>query len=84
MKKIPKKLLDECIEASRKYWATGNKIILDKKQDAAENIADAIGISWLAVDNFIDGILNSYGICPDATNDEIYCALRTLGWDVTE
>lgn len=84
MKKIPKKLLDECIEASRVYWATGNKRILNKEMNAAENLEDAIGISWLPVINFIDGILNRRGICPDATNDEIYCALRTLGWDVTE
>lgn len=81
MKKIPKKLLDDCIEATRKYWATGNKSFMAKKIEASQKLANEIGRSWLAVENFIDGILNSNGFCPDAENDEIYCALRCIGWE---
>ena len=81
MKKIPKKLLDDCIKASRAYWASGNKSVMARKMKASEKLANEIGRSWIAVQDFIDGILNSSGLCPDAENDEIYCALRCIGWE---
>lgn len=81
MKKIPKKLLDNCIEASKAYWSNNfNATLLSAKKSTARTLANATGIDWLAVEMFIDGILVSKGFCPDAENDEIYCALRCIGW----
>lgn len=88
MKKIPKKLLDECIEASRLYWNSSYEegakqdIKLELKIEAAKELGKQIKVSHYALQQFVDGILN--GICPDAENDEIYCTLRTLGWEPTE
>ena len=84
MKKIPKKKLDEAIELSRRYWASGDKKLLGSKIDFAEELAKEIGVSWLALENFIDGIVSTQGMCPDAENDEIHCALRCIGWEPTE
>lgn len=80
MKKIPKKKLDEAIELSRRYWASGDNKLLVSKIDFAEELAKEIGVSWLALENFIDGIVSTQGMCSDAENDEIYCALRCIGW----
>lgn len=85
MKKIPKKLLDECIEATRAYWNEDfNQSLLTAKKRTASKLAEAIEIDWLAVEMFFDGILNSKGFYPDAENDEIYCALRCMGWEPTD
>lgn len=87
MKKMPKKLLDRCIEATRLYWNSpyeedklDNLLILKKK--TYRELGKQINVSDYAISQFIDGILN--GIYPDAENDEIYCALRCLGWDVVD
>lgn len=88
MKKIPKKLLDDCIEASRNFWDcyTDTEAEMERKlsvrRKAADALEDAIGVDWMSIANFIDGIVNHHGFCPDAENDEIYCALRCIGWDV--
>lgn len=85
MNEIPKKLLDDCIEAARAYWnAEFNTSLLSAKQRTARKLAKAIEIDWLSVEMLIDGILNAKGFLPDAENDEIYCALRTLGWNVID
>lgn len=86
MKKIPKKLLDDYIEASRNYWHNtdpSDSVInknLNIKREASFKLSKAIDVDWLCVTNFIDGILQRRGFCPDAENDEIYCALHVLGW----
>lgn len=86
MKKIPKKLLDDCIEASRNYWDcyTDTEAEMERKlsvkSEAAQTLGDAIGVDGYSVANFIDGIVNNRGLCPDVENDEIYGALRCIGW----
>lgn len=83
MKYIPKKLLDECIEATRAYWecpASETEERYEVKSEKNYALMDSIGVDWLSVQDFLDGILNSMGFCPDAENDEIYCALRCIGW----
>jgi len=82
MKKIPKKLLDDHIEACRAFWKSKeyNKGLYDKQVETAEALGKAIGVAWYSVLNFFDGIMAMNGIYPDAENDEIYCALHTLGW----
>ena len=81
MKKIPKKLLDECIESAKAYWnAEFNKQLLTAKKSTARKLAEAIDLDWLSVEMFIDGIFTNKGFYPDAENDEIYCALRCIGW----
>lgn len=87
MKKIPKKLLDECIETTRAYWRCQ---MTEASQRYKENygncnaLMDVIGVDWLSISDFLDSILRRNGFCPDAENDEIYCALRTLGWEPSE
>lgn len=39
---------------------------------------------WDSILNLLDGILATHGFCPDAENDEIYCALRCIGWEATD
>lgn len=82
MKKIPKKLLDECIEASRAYWNSESfsASLLNAKKKTAQKLSKAIGIDWLAVENFVDALLDPRGLYPDVENDEIYCVLHCLGW----
>lgn len=82
MNKIPKKLLDELIEVNREYWNSENTNhkALDKRIAIAKKIEKKTGLDWLAIANFLDAILMSDGLEPDAENDEIYCALHCLGW----
>jgi hypothetical protein len=87
VKKIPKKLLDECIEATRTYWtcpAVEDSQRYKEKFDNCHELMNVIGVDWSAISDFLDSILRLNGFCPDAENDEIYCALRTLGWEPTE
>ena len=87
MKKIPKKLLDECIEATRAYWrcpAVEDSQRYKEKTDNCHALMDVIGVDWSAISDFLDSILRLQGFTPDAENDEIYCTLRTLGWEPTE
>ena len=81
MKKIPKKPFDEIIDMTRYYWANGgDDAFLQNRIDKAMSI-ECVG--WLPVMDLMDSILNPHGFCPDAENDEIYCALRCLGWEVS-
>ena len=90
MKKMPKKLLDAYIEASRAFWNGymdsdyEQEERMHTKMKASFALERAVNVDWLSIQNFIDGILGIKGICPDAENDEIYCALRCLGWDIVE
>lgn len=87
MKKIPKKLVDECIDASRDYWNPERKYcegLLELKEKSVKKLSEKARIDWLAVSHFFDSILILHGLAHDAENDEIYCALRVLGWDVID
>jgi hypothetical protein len=82
MKKISKKKLDYIIALTREYWETGNRNILGYRIDKATELQPTTGLSWSGILDFVDGIL--HGFAPDATDDEIYCALRVLGWEATD
>lgn len=89
MKKISKKKLDKLIELTREYWhgeyeQGKNRAILSKRITLADALEKEIGLSWGAVLGLLDGILQNHGFFRDATNDEIYCVLRCLGWEVTD
>ena len=84
MKKILKKKLDKAIELTREYWATGNTDILGKRISLAQSLEKQTHVWWDAILYLLDGILETHGFYPDAENDEIYCALRCLGWEVTD
>lgn len=86
MKKIPKKLLDELIESSRSYWRATfvDEESCQKAQEIAYKIENQCGLNWLAIKDFVDSILTDNGIVPDAENDEIYSALRVLGWEAID
>jgi hypothetical protein len=89
MKKISKKKLDKLIAMTREYWhgeyeQERNRAILSKRITMAEALEKEIGLHWGAVLGLLDGILQNHGFFRDATNDEIYCALRCLGWEVTD
>jgi hypothetical protein len=86
MKKIPKKLLDDCIEASRNYWNCYNDTQEEMRRKlavysgACDALGHAIGVDWVSVQDFFSSILRRNGFYNDAENDEIYCALRCIGW----
>lgn len=82
MKKIPKKLLDDCIEACRAFWGSGNKCLLFPMHEKAETLGKAIGLDGFVVSDFISCIAKGWGFCPDAENEKIYSVLRVLGWEV--
>lgn len=87
MKKISKKKLDKVIELSRDYWQCDQtedqrRVLLNRRYNLCEALGKETGVVFFAFDNFIGGIIA--GFCPDAENDEIYCALRCLGWEVTD
>ena len=82
MKKIPKKKLDTAIVLTKEYWASGDVTILGKLHRLAEKIHP--DLEWTAILDMLHGIFKYQGICPDATEDEIYCALRCLGWEVVD
>lgn len=84
MKKIPKVLVDDCIESCRKFWSSGNRSLLYPMHTKAEALAKEIGVDWASITDFISAIVKPHGFYPDAENDEIYCAFRVLGWDVVE
>ena len=87
MFKVKRKLLDECIKASVDYWASPiseSEFKLTKKIHSSKVLGNTIGVDWLAIQNFIDGIVSSNGFCPYAENDEIYGALECLGWEVVD
>ena len=84
MKKMPKMLLDDCIESCRKFWSSGNRSLLYPMHEKAETLGKEIGVDAFTLTDFISAIVKGHGICPDAENDEIYCAFRVLGWDVVE
>ena len=84
MKEIPKKLLDDCIEACRGFWGSGNHFLMHQMHEKAETLGKAIGIDAFVVSDFIGTIVKGWGFCTDAENEKIYSVLRLLGWNVVE
>ena len=84
MKKMPKKQFDKILDLSRAYWESGEKEILTERIHLAIELEKNIGVDWINVLDFVNSIVASRGLLPDAENDEIYSALRVIGWEVTE
>ena len=82
MKKINKRILDECIEMTRLYW--GNKEIDAEILTDRIKTAKKAEIDWCALINLLDSILSKGGFNPEASNLEIYLVLRLLGWEVVD
>lgn len=83
MKKMPKKKFDKILDLSRAYWENGDEEILTERIHLAMELEKIIDVDWINVLDFANSIVASRGILPDAENDEIYCALRAIGWEVT-
>ena len=84
MKQIPKKQFDEVLDLSREYWETGGTTVLQERIKAAQEIKKATDIDWLAIIDFVDCIVRTTGILPDASDEMFYILLRVLGWEVAD
>lgn len=84
MKKMPKKLFDEILDLSREYWENGGEEILKKRIHISLSVEKITGVDWLHILDFVNSIVASRGLLPDAENDEIYSALRIIGWEVKD
>lgn len=84
MKKMPKKQFDKILDLSREYWENGEEEILTERIHLAMELEKIIDVDWLHILDFADSMVASRGLLPDAENDEIYSALRTIGWEVTD
>jgi hypothetical protein len=87
MKIIDKKLLDELIRLTKKYWETGDVDWIDARIEKAKRLSDQIfnnTHSWLALSDFISGVVRTRGLKPKAENGDIYSALAVLGYEVAE
>jgi hypothetical protein len=86
MKKINKRILDECIEMTRQFWGGEERKeewydhILEDRIDTARKAE----VDWNPLLNLLDGILSSCGFNPEASNWDIYLVLRLLGWEVVD
>ena len=83
MKKMPKKQFDKILDLSLEYWENGKEEILTERIHLAQKVEKIIGVEWLSILEFVDSVIRCNGLLPDAENDEIYSALRTIGWEVT-
>lgn len=84
MKKMPKKQFDEIVDLSRAYWESGGEEILRERIHLSQAVEKITGVDWLHVLDFVDSLVGGRGLLPDAENDEIYSALRVIGWEVVE
>ena len=87
MKKINKKLLDELIRVSRKYWKTGDTDLLPKKIDLSYQLStQAFGSNnhGLSFCDFVDAIVQNSGLKHSATNQDVYNAFAVLDYEVAE
>lgn len=84
MKKIPKKQFDKLVSLSRGYWEDGSTTLLQERIKVAIEINEVTGIDWLAIIDFVDGIIRRTGVLPGASDEMLYILLRVLGWEVAE
>jgi hypothetical protein len=84
MKKMPKKQFNEIVALSRAYWESGEEEILRERILLSQAVEKITGVDWLHILDFVDSLVASRGLLPDAENDEIYSALRVIGWEVVE
>lgn len=87
MRKVPKTILNKCIENCRNFWKTphpDSQKYLDLLCTYSEVLAEATNLSAFSWQDIIDGILANDGINNEATNDQIYEVLKILGWEVVD
>lgn len=84
MKKIPKKLFDDFVDISRKWWKGELESRCRELEEIAEALQKATGIDECFIVKFIDSLIAPDGFNPDAENDEIYSVLRICGWEVVD
>lgn len=84
MKTISKKMLEKLADMTRRYWDTGERDILQDRIDLAISMKEETGLTWGAILDLLDGILQNDGFKPNAENEDIYCVLRIMGWKVTD
>ena len=87
MKIVDKKLLDELIRLTKKYWNTGGADLVGAKIEVAKNLSEQIfnhKNSWCKLSDIISSIVSPHGLKPDATNEDIYRVFTVLGYEVAE
>ncbi len=87
MKKIDKKVLDELIRVSRKYWKTGDTDLLPKKIDLSYQLSTQVfGMNnhGFAFSDFVNAIVQTTGLKHSATNQDVYNAFAAIGYEVAE
>ena len=87
MKTIPQASIDNVIRLTRKYAKTGDKDICDMRIVAAQRCSEDIFGNknyWLSIGYFIYGIMGASGLKKDASNKDVYSALRCIGYEVIE
>ena len=87
MRKVPKTILNKCIDNCRNFWKTPYPDC-QKYGDAwhtySEALKDTTNLSAFSWQDIIGGILANDGINKDATNEQIYEVLKILGWEVVD
>ncbi len=84
MRTISKGKVDELIRVIQKYQKTGDVDYLPAKHKMAEELSrEAFGrdISWINFSDLVGGCVN---LNKAATNNDIYCVLNILGFELTE
>ena len=87
MNKVPKTILNKCIENCRNFWKTPHpdcQKYLDALTTYSEVLAEITNLSAFSWQDIIGGILANDGINKDATNEQIYEVLKILGWEVVD
>lgn len=84
MKQIPKKLLDGLIYLKRMYWKDGEVELLPGIMALTKELGKDSNLEWLAIGDFLSGILMNNGLLPNADNETIYEALKLFGWEVVD
>lgn len=87
MRKVPKIILNKCIENCRNFWKTPYPDCQkygDVWHTYSEVLAEITNLSAFSWGNIIGGILANNGINKDATNEQIYEVLKILGWEVVD
>lgn len=82
MKKIPKKLFDEFLQETRKYWL--DEANYETTLLLAKELQIKTNVQWIAWKDFINSFLYPQGIARAVTNEQIYEVLKILGWEVVD
>ena len=88
MKQASKKLMDDFIRITRKYWKTGDTDFLGTRLNIAEKLsAEAFNGNtshWDDFQNVVDLCARKYTFLPNSTNAEIYAVFAVFGIEVVD